>query len=776
MLEQIENNSILIIPNTIKNKILKELNKKLLNIKIMSLNELIKKYKFDYNEKTIYNLMKEENIKYDIAKNYIENIYYIENKKYNNIKLDKLVKIKEFLDKNKLLIYDKYFKEYIKNKKIYIYYDNISKFENKVLEELKKIAQIKIIEKKYNNYTPEIHEFTNITEEITFVAEKICELIDNNIDINNIKLINVKDDYINEIKKIFKFYNIPISINKKNIYGTKIIQDFINNYKENIEESLNYIKENYNLNNEINNKIYNKLINILNEYTWCDNYINIKELIINKLKNTKIEEKIDNSIEITNLENITDEYILIMNFNQGSIPKILKDEEYIDDETKQKLNLNTSIENNIIEKEKTIKLIKNIKNCIITYKLKTPFASFYPSSIIENLNNEIIKEHEFKNISYSEMSDKVNLTKKLDNLIKFNIKDNTLETLYSNYEIPYNTYDNKYTKIDKKDLLDYINNKLLLSYSSLDNYYHCAFKYYINNILKLNPYEETFYTTIGSLFHHVLENTLKNNTNYKKYWDEYISTLTLSNKEKFFIDNLEETCKFTVETIKKQLEYSSLDQTKYEEKIYINKANNTKVTFMGIIDKLMYKEEENQTILAVVDYKTGNTSIDLNKTIYGLSMQLPIYLYLAKNSGLKNVKIAGFYLQNIINKENDENNLKLNGYSTSKKDILKQFDSSYENSNVIKSMRTKSDGEFYSYAKTLNEIEINNLINLVDKKIEEASNNILDANFKINPKKINGINIGCEFCKFKDICFKKEKDMVNLKEQDYKEFLGENNE
>ena len=528
--------------------------------------------------------------------------------------------------------------------------------------------------------------------------------------------------------------------------------------------------------NETNNKIYNKLINILNEYTWCNNYLEIKELIINKLKNTNIEEKLDNSIEITNLENITDEYTFILSFNQGIIPKIYKDEEYIDDETKKTLNIDTSIEKNIIEKENTIKLIKNIKNCIITYKLKTPFSSFYPSSIIEELNKEIIKNHEFKNISYSEINDKINLTKKLDSLIKFNIKDDTLETLYSNYEIPYNTYDNKYTKIDKNDLLSYIDNKLLLSYSSLDNYYHCAFKYYINNILKLNPYEETFYTIIGSLFHHVLENALKNNDDYKKYWDEYINNLTLSNKEKFFIDNLEETCKFTVETIKKQLEYSSLDQTKYEEKIYINKDKNTKVTFMGIIDKLMYKEEDNQTILAVVDYKTGNTSIDLNKTIYGLSMQLPIYLYLAQNSGLKNVKIAGFYLQNIINKENNENNLKLNGYSTSKKDILEQFDSSYENSNVIKSMRTKTDGDFYSYAKTLNETEINNLINLVDKKIEEGSNNILDANFNINPKKINGINIGCEFCKFKDICFKKEKDMVNLKEQDYKEFLGEKNE
>ena len=110
MLENIKNNSILVIPNNIKKRIIKELNNKLLNIKIMSLNELIKKYTFDYNDKTIYYLMKKENIKYEIAQNYIKNIYYIENINYDNIKLDKLVEIKNYLEENNLLIYDNLFK------------------------------------------------------------------------------------------------------------------------------------------------------------------------------------------------------------------------------------------------------------------------------------------------------------------------------------------------------------------------------------------------------------------------------------------------------------------------------------------------------------------------------------------------------------------------------------------------------------------------------------------------------------------------------------------
>jgi len=765
----LENNSIILIPNNKKKNVIKNLSKTLLNIKIMSIEEFIKKYTFDYNEKTIYNLMKKENIKYEIAKNYIKNLYYIEDKEYNNIKLDKLVRIKKYLDENNLLIYDNLFKKYIENKKIYIYYEYLNKYQKNILKSL----NTEIIKQTHNNYTPIIHEFNNIAEEIDFVAHSICELIDNKTDINKIKLVNVSSDYYNEIRKIFKFYNIPIDINQKNIYGAKIVNDFIKHYEENINKTLKYIEETYDLKNETNKQIYNKLINIINEYAWCENYLDIKELIINKLKNTNITEKQTKKIEITTLENIKDEYTFILNFNQGSIPKIYKDEDYIDDINKEKLGIETSIENNIIEKTKTIELIKNIKNCIITYKLKTPFSSFYPSSIIEELNDEIIKDHKKNNISYSIINDEINLTKKIDNLIKFGIKDETLETLYSNYEIPYNTYDNKYKKINKQILNNYLNNHLTLSYSSMDNYYHCAFKYYINNILKLNPYEETFKTIIGNLFHTVLEKSLRENTDYKIYWDEEVKKLNLSNKEKFFINNLENTCKFTLETIKKQNECSSLTNTKYEEKIEINKEN---LTFKGFIDKLMYKKNENETIVSVIDYKTGSTNIDLNKTYYGLSMQLPTYLYLAKNSSLNNIKIAGFYLQNIINKELDESTLKLNGYSTNNKEILKQFDNSYESSNVIKSMRTKSDGEFYSYAKVLNDKEINNLIKLVEEKINEAYTNIINSSFDINPKQIGFDNIGCEFCKFKDICFKTEKDIIRLKEMDYKEFLGEEND
>ena len=72
----------------------------------------------------------------------------------------------------------------------------------------------------------------------------------------------------------------------------------------------------------------------------------------------------------------------------------------------------------------------------------------------------------------------------------------------------------------------------------------------------------------------------------------------------------------------------------------------------------------------------------------------------------------------------------------------------------------------------INDEQIEKLINLVDNKIEEARDNILNTNFEINPKKVGKVNLGCEYCNFKDICYMEPKDIVELKEYKNIEFLG----
>ena len=61
---------------------------------------------------------------------------------------------------------------------------------------------------------------------------------------------------------------------------------------------------------------------------------------------------------------------------------------------------------------------------------------------------------------------------------------------------------------------------------------------------------------------------------------------------------------------------------------------------------------------------------------------------------------------------------------------------------------------------------------VVDKMIiDNAFDNILNAKFDINPKRVGKDNIGCSFCKYSDICFMKEEDVVLLDEHNNLDFL-----
>ena len=51
------------------------------------------------------------------------------------------------------------------------------------------------------------------------------------------------------------------------------------------------------------------------------------------------------------------------------------------------------------------------------------------------------------------------------------------------------------------------------------------------------------------------------------------------------------------------------------------------ITFTGIVDKIKYKEMDDYTIVALIDYKTGRANIDLSLLPYGINLQLPVYIY-----------------------------------------------------------------------------------------------------------------------------------------------------
>ena len=338
-----EKEKLLIIPSNFK-KIKKINNNLLSNIKVTTFNEIKEELYFKYNEEAIHFIMKKCSVNYELARIYIENMYYIENKKYNISKLDNLVSLKQDLENNKLLIKNKLYKSFLKTKNIVIEnYSNFTKFEKKIINELREITTVDIIYRIEEKHIEYCYELNKIFDEVEYIFETISKLINEKVNINDISIINVTDDYKNVIKLMSDFYNIPVDIQNDNyLYGTTTCKNFIKKYNEtkSIEESLKCIE---------NSTLYNEFVNICNKFVWCNDELLIK-LLENEFKNTKIlDKKYKDCIKINELN----KYVFLLGFN-NNYPTTCHDDEYLNDEIKKVLDLNVSYELNTINKKQII--------------------------------------------------------------------------------------------------------------------------------------------------------------------------------------------------------------------------------------------------------------------------------------------------------------------------------------------------------------------------------------------------------------------------------------
>ena len=117
------NEVLLIVPNNLKNKILDYFNHydNFVNYKMMSLDEVRDHIYFSYDVRAVLYLMQHYLFNMDAASDVLESLYYLDKDSYVDDKLNNLVKMKEELDKEKLLYYDDMFLDYIKRKKIIVY-------------------------------------------------------------------------------------------------------------------------------------------------------------------------------------------------------------------------------------------------------------------------------------------------------------------------------------------------------------------------------------------------------------------------------------------------------------------------------------------------------------------------------------------------------------------------------------------------------------------------------------------------------------------------------
>ena len=282
--------------------------------------------------------------------------------------------------------------------KIYLYgFSNINKFNNYLLNLAKQYNTVEEIPIKDNNYKHDIYELSNMNEEIKFVADRILDLVSQGIDINNIYIANYSDEYYFTINRIFKSYGIPFYLrNETSLYQTSMGLYVINNLIPDKDKLLYKLRKNFDVdNNSYNYSIYNKIFNLFNTYTWTNNLVEVKDLLINELKNIRVSSQHhDKEVTLTSLtDNVfsDDEYVFLIGYNLGSIPKFKKDEDYISDDIKTYLQETTN-EYNTTQKEITIKSI-NRDIIYLCYYLHY-ITSFIAQDITRNLKyHSTVEDH-----------------------------------------------------------------------------------------------------------------------------------------------------------------------------------------------------------------------------------------------------------------------------------------------------------------------------------------------------------------------------------------------
>lgn len=771
----------IICENNIKMDILNQLNEnsEFKDYTFLTLKELKKKLSFSVKKEAFLEVVKEYRVNPEVAVGYIKSLESL-NGNYETSKGEFLYNLKQMLERRGMLEYDNLFKNHLTKR----HFTFLNYFKNKELEYILSF----FTSDNYSIYEPidtlnlvhySIDIFQDIESEIQYIFKQIYDLYLNGVNLNDIKICNANDDYNFIINRYQYYYNIRLGHkSNKNILSTKLANDILSlcDLDKTPSEMVEILKEEYE-----SSHLFRSFVDMINNYSLYNYSMKQNkgsiELLLKKLsykteKSTSFVELID----INELSSNKDKYIFLVNFNID-IPNVKKDEDFLLDKDKIKMNLDPSFVINLETKAQLLTTLKGINNLKLSFSYLHSFKKETISPLVLELNMDKVNHSKTSYVfGYEETNDMLYLSKACDNLLKFNEKNELLDKYYYG-GISYNTFDNTFKGLDKAKLNNYLNGKLTLSYSDMHTYLKCPFSYYANKILKLNEFKSTLDANLGTFAHNVLEDfeLQKEAFNFDESVRKHKNMISaeLDVRDSFYIDKMANHLKLVIEEIKAHKENTSLNDVYCEKQMDVG-LHEGKLLFKGFIDKLWYKEIDNVLYVAIIDYKTGSDKASLENILYGENLQLPVYIYLLRNNKkFMNSKLVGFYLQkiNIIlpkssdgsKEEQNLKNLKLEGYT--KKEYANLID--ITEGSFLKKYKLNKDGSPSSNSLVFDDAKEKELIDIVSKHIEETYQSIINADFRIEPKVINKTNVSCTYCGFRDICFKTPKDYkyINTKEE-----------
>lgn len=366
---------------------------------------------------------------------------------------------------------------------------------------------------------------------------------------------------------------------------------------------------------------------------------------------------------------------------------------------------------------------------------------------------------------------------------------------------------------DKKNAEKLFGENLNISASQLEKFNLCRFSYFCNYGLNVR---ERFKAEInpmqyGTLVHYLLERFFSEyskeqyssmsddelfeivNTYLLEYSVSYFGEeQTKSNSFKYRLKTILDNVIYLMKHIMLELSQSEFFVADCELKIgddipsyTITLPDGHKIAVCGSVDRVDIMQRNGVTYLRVIDYKTGTKQFKLSDILYGINLQMLLYLHLIESSdsdkygkvtpaGILYMPATVPYISadslKSIDKLPDElnKNLKMNGLLLKDTEIIHGMDKT--NAATYIPVKIKA-GEPVSATSLATLEEFGKIFKKVDMLIAEMGKNIYDGNIEAKPLK--GGHDSCEYCPYDSVCAYRQSSPINCFSVDNKAVIEE---
>ncbi|HHW56835.1 MAG TPA: helicase-exonuclease AddAB subunit AddB [Clostridia bacterium] len=361
-------------------------------------------------------------------------------------------------------------------------------------------------------------------------------------------------------------------------------------------------------------------------------------------------------------------------------------------------------------------------------------------------------------------------------------------------------YINQVERVPSSKIKKLYGDEMHFSVSRLEKYAACPFAYFVQYGLKAK--ERKIYSfeppDLGTFMHNVLDRFSKALEEEGLTWQEidrewcdeavdiivddmiqkipgYI--LNSSHRYKYLAERLKRVLSNAVWVVSEHIKRSSFvsldhevafgDNQKYPP-IKIVLSNGEEINLIGRIDRVDIFEKEDEAYIRIIDYKSGNKTLDLTDVFYGLELQLLIYLDAILESAIKentNLNPAGiFYFKiddPIIRADKDMSDeelqmqifkkLRLEGLVLNDAQIIKEMDKSIEGTSYIIPATINKDGSIGKNTKGATKEQFELLRKHVKKTIQRLTEQMLEGDISISPYKKDK-ETPCKYCPYSSVC------------------------